>query len=125
MKPVLGTLIVLLSICLAPPGALAKHRHLEKWYQNKWCVEHQGQAEVVLPDGTRADCLTDTHAVEFDFGQKWAEAIGQALYYGLQTGKKPGVVLIMEDEKDLKFWLRLNSTIEHFRLPVKTWKLTD
>ena len=128
MKTV-GRTAVILLVCLfggfVPTGALAKHQHLEKWYQNKWCAEHRGQAEVVLPDGTRADCLTDTHAVEFDFGGKWAEAIGQALYYGLQTGKRPGVVLILENEKDSKHWLRLNSTVKHFRLPVDTWKVTD
>jgi len=67
-----------------------------KPYQEKWCTEHGGQVEVVLPDRTRCDCLTETHAIEFDFGKKWAEAIGQALYYAIQTGKKPGIVLILE-----------------------------
>jgi hypothetical protein len=38
------------------------------WYQQKWCEARKGQVEVVLPDGTRCDCLTDTHAIEFDFG---------------------------------------------------------
>ena len=28
-----------------------------------------------LPDGTRCDCVTDTHAIEFDFGVNWAEAL--------------------------------------------------
>jgi hypothetical protein len=42
--------------------------HPEKWYQQKWCEAHKGQTEVVLPDGTRCDCVTDTHAIEFDFG---------------------------------------------------------
>ena len=39
------------------------------------------------------------YAVEFDFAEKWAEAVGQALYYALKTGKKPAVVLIMEDPR--------------------------
>ena len=38
---------------------------------------------MVLPDGTRCDCLTDTHAIEFDFGSNWAEAIGQSAHYKL------------------------------------------
>ena len=75
---------------------------------------HKGQVEVVLPDGTRCDCLTDTHAIEFDFGSKWAEAIGQSAYYALQTGRKAGVVLVLETAKDRKYWMRLNTTIEHF-----------
>jgi hypothetical protein len=39
------------------------------------CREQGGQIEVVLPDKTRCDCVTNTHAIEFDFGSKWAEAI--------------------------------------------------
>ncbi len=82
---------------------------------------NQGQVEVVLPDGTRCDCVTDTHAIEFDFGNKWTEAVGQSLYYSLQPGKKAGIVLILETMKDRKYWIRLNTTIEHFNLPIDTW----
>lgn len=122
MKTLLKLMIV--AAFMLPASADAKHVHREKWYQNNWCREHKGETEIVLPDQTRCDCLTDSHAIEFDFGPKWAEAIGQALYYGLQTGKKPGVVLILEDEKDYKYWVRLNSTIERFGLPIQTWKMT-
>lgn len=97
--------------------------NLESFYQDQWCKEHNGQAEAVLPDKTRCDCLTATYAIEFDFGKKWAEAIGQSLYYSLQTGKKAGIVLILEDESDYKFWIRLNTTIEHFKLPIDTWMI--
>ena len=75
---------------------------------------------MVLPDRTRCDCLTDENAVEFDFGTKWAEAIGQALYYSIQTGKRAGVVLILEKPTDRKYWIRLNSVIQHFGLPIDT-----
>jgi hypothetical protein len=101
---------------------LAKREHPEKWYQEEWCEAHKGQVEVVLPDGTRCDCVTDTHAIEFDFGNNWAESIGQSAYYSLQTKKKPGVVLILETIKDRKYWIRLNSTIQHFNMPIDTWK---
>ena len=46
-----------------------KREHPEKWHQQKWCEAHEGQVEVVLPDGTRCDCVTDSHAIEFDFGK--------------------------------------------------------
>jgi hypothetical protein len=117
--------IVLLCIfvCLVPPVVLAKREHPEKWYQEKWCEAHKGQVEVALPDGTRCDCVTDTHAIEFDFGNNWAEAVGQSAYYSLQTKKKPGVVLILETIKDRKYWTRLNTTIEHFNLPIDTWSV--
>ncbi len=80
---------------------------------------------MVLPDRTRCDCVTDTHAIEFDFGNKWTEAVGQSLYYSLQPGKKAGVVLILESMKDRKYWIRLKTTIEHFNLPIDTWSIGD
>ncbi len=46
------------------------------------------------------DCLTETHAVEVDFARKWAEAIGQSLYYSHYTGKKPGILLVIGTERD-------------------------
>jgi len=47
--------------------------------------------------------------------------VGQSAYYALQTGKKAGIVLILESMKDRKYWIRLNTTIEHFNLPIDTW----
>jgi len=61
-------LLILSIIFIFPTPLLAKREHPEKWYQEKWCEAQKGRVEVVLPDGTRCDCLTDTHAIEFDFG---------------------------------------------------------
>ena len=116
------TMLILIACLCLPTTADAKRQHNEKWYQEQWCKD-RGQVEYVLPDKTRCDCLTATHAVEFDFGKKWAEAIGQSLYYALQTGKRAGVVLILEDQQDRVYWLRLNSTIQHFNLPIDTWAI--
>jgi hypothetical protein len=119
------TVISLIMIILFPAMVLAKREHPERWYQEQWCKAHAGQVEVVLPGGTRCDCLTDTHAIEFDFGNNWAEAVGQSSYYALQTGRKPGIVLILENMKDRKYWIRLNTTIEYFNLPIDTWSIGD
>ena len=116
-------LLIVLILVLLPAVASAKNLHPERWYQEKWCTEHGGQVEVILLDRTRCDCLTETHAIEFDFGRKWAEAIGQALYYGIQTGKKPGIVLILEKETDRKYFIRLNSVIMHYGLDVDVWEI--
>jgi len=62
---------------------------------------------------------------EFEFAKKWTEAVGQSLHYSLQTGKKAGIVLILESESDRKFWLRLNSSIAHFKLPIDTWVIGE
>ena len=78
---------------------------------------------MVLPVGTRCDCVTDTHAIEFDFGNNWAEAVGQSSYYSIQTKKRAEIALILESMKDRKYWIRLNICIEHFNLPIDTWNV--
>jgi len=46
-----------------------------------------------------------------------------ALYYSIQTGKHARVALILEKPTDRKYWIRLNSVIEHFKLPIDTWEI--
>jgi len=43
------------------------------------------------------------------------------LHYSSTTGTKAGIVLILENMKNRKYWIRLNATIEHFNLPIDTW----
>jgi len=31
----------------------------------------------------------------------------------------------METRKDRKYWIRLNTTIEHFDMPINTWSIGD
>lgn len=116
-------IIIILSIVLFPFTCFGEHQYLEKYYQTKWCSEQNGKMEVTLEGGGRVDCVTSTHVIEVEFAEKWAEAIGQSLYYSLSTNRKSGIVLIIESEKDMKFLLRLNSTIEHFKLPIDVWKI--
>lgn len=99
-------------------NAYAKRLQPEKYYQAKWCAKVSGQTEVVLEDKTRVDCMTWEYVYEFDFADKWAEAIGQALHYSVMTGKKPGIVLIVEDKKSHRYWYRLKKIIKHYNLPI-------
>ena len=110
-------LLLILAILLLASQAWAAHLKLEKEYQREWCERHGGILEYVLDDGARVDCLTETHAVEFDFMEKWAECIGQAGYYADKTGKIPACVLIIEDpEKAPVFIERLRRTAARFKV---------
>lgn len=112
-----------LLLCLTIPAqafAASPHAHPERWYQDAWCSS-RGQMEVVMPDGSRCDCLTETHAVEFDFGYKWGESIGQALNYGAQSGKRPGIVLILERPGDERYMERVLRVREAYGLPLDVW----
>ena len=89
----------------------------EKDYVNKYC---NGYKEFVLPDKTRIDCLTEEYAIEYDYAKKWAESIGQALYYAKKTGKKPAVALILQKSSDIKYVNRVKeaaSEITIFEIP--------
>ncbi len=113
-------IIANLLFCIAS-AVVAKQP--ERYYQEAWCEERGGETEVVLKDRTRVDCLTDEYAIEFDFARKWAEAVGQSLYYAVMTKKKPGIVLIMSGKKDRKYLKRLDAVIREYRLPVRIWKI--
>ena len=117
-------IIFLVFFLFASTGkCFAAHQYLEKEYQNVWCKAHNGATEYILNDKTRIDCLTKEHAIEFDFAQKWAESIGQALYYSLCTNKTAGVVLIMENpQKDVKYLTRLQEVAKKYN--IKVWTMT-
>lgn len=111
-----------LLFMVSPVFAQSKgHLHQEKDYQNAWCKANGGTLEVVLADRARVDCVTPTHAIEFDFAKKWGESIGQALYYGTVLNKKPGIVLIMEDGiKDKKYLNRVATVAQSHNITVWT-----
>jgi hypothetical protein len=125
MRRLIIVLLVLAALFGWATAVYAGHKrlHPEKYYQAKWCYEQGGQAEVVLRDRTRCDCLTATHAIEFDFANKWAEGIGQALHYARLTGKRAGLVLILERPKDRKYLEHVMGVVRWHGLALDVWGL--
>lgn len=115
----LATALVLFS-CQA---ARAGHGQPEKHYQGIWCAEAGGALETTPRKGLRVDCETATHAVEFDFASKWAEAVGQALAYAGATGKRAGIVLILERPGDVRYLDKLRFTIASSGLAIDVWTM--
>jgi hypothetical protein len=85
-------LTLLLGLTLAASLGAAR-LNPEAHYQEIAAKKYSGQTEVTMPDGTRCDIVTETHAIEVDFADKWAEAIGQCLNYSFQLNKKAGILL--------------------------------
>jgi hypothetical protein len=83
------------------------------------------EQEVTLANGSRADCLSDTHAIEVDFTEHWAEALGQALLYAAATDLKPGIFLVCRDSQRncLRHHLRPEEAISTWKLPVSVWPI--
>ena len=116
-------LIVCAVILLIPALAHAGRSHPKRWYQERWCAKYFGEDRVTVSDVY--DCLSPDHVIEFDYADRWYESIGEALHYAMQTGKRAGIVLIMEKEKDVKYWIKLNETIRHYHLPIDVWSTKE
>lgn len=81
--------------------------------------KYQGEVEVRLWDSTRVDLLTEEYAMEADWSYKWAEGIGQALYYAEVTGKKPAVLVLVKDlKKETKYIYRLQTVAAKYGIKV-------
>lgn len=115
------TIFLALALLLLSTGADAAHVHLEKDYQAVWCSQHNGQLEYRLDDLSRVDCLTDEYAIEFDFAPKWAESVGQALYYAVKSGRTAGVVLIIEKDADRKHLPKIRVLAEKYG--IRIWEM--
>ncbi len=102
-KQILFLMLIMIAIFA---GCSQTKKHKEKYYQTKLCTQLGGVMEQCLLDRTRVDCLTDEYAIEVDFSKKWAESIGQSLYYAEMTGKKPAVGIILKDSKKAKRHLK-------------------
>ena len=59
--------------------------------------KYEATCEVLMDDGTICDMITDEYAIEVDYTNKWAEAVGQSLHYAERTGKKPAIILLLRD----------------------------
>lgn len=114
-----GLLLILTILLMSTTCCMAKHLKPEKEYQREWCATYSGVTEYVLDDKTRVDCLTKNYAIEFDFAQKWAEAVGQAYYYAIKTHKKPAVVIIIEKPSDWKYYYRIKKVADFLKF--KLW----
>ena len=94
---------------------------LERDYQKVYQQYHGGEIEQAVERG-RVDWIGIIDgkkvAAEFDFATKWAEAIGQSLYYAQQTKLVPCVILIMKSEKDAAHLTKLMETIKYSNLGI-------
>lgn len=123
------TLLRTLPLLTFVTGCSSEIKHLqseepERHYVDTWCAERGGKIEVTLPDKTRVDCLTETHAIEGKVANKWKAAIGQAAHYAVKTKKIPGILLILKSQKSCQYLSRLKNVHSALRIndhPVTVW----
>ena len=112
--------LIVIILCILVSGNVFSVEN-EDYYNRAFCIEIGGKAEHVLPDRSRVDCLTSTHAFEADWAQglKVYESIGQALYYSAETGKQPGILLLIKKNNSEKYIRKVKRVIKTFNLPIK------
>lgn len=108
------TILFLFTACSFSKNTIKKN---EKYYQTLFCKEKNGMMEHKLKDKTRVDCLTKKYAIEVDWAKKWAEAVGQSLYYSESTNKKAAIALICS-EKDARFIRRVKKIANKFDIKI-------
>ena len=97
-----------------------EHKYKEADYVNAYC---KGVIEYKLPDKTRVDCLSEEYAIEFDWATKWAESVGQSLYYAKMTDKKPAVAIIMKKPTDERYIKRIEAVDKNITIfRIKAYK---
>ncbi len=81
----------------------------ETYWQDIIQKEIGGEKEYRLDDGTRVDLLFEDKACEIDWANKWAEGIGQSIYYGLKTERPPLVILLAKKDG----WEKYRDRVEY------------
>lgn len=97
----------------------------ERDYQSWLCSGRAQEAAAELR--TRVDCVMgNSIAVEVDWSHKWAEGIGQALFYASSLDMRPGLILICQegtsDASCLRHSLAARQTISSWTLPFILWE---
>ena len=84
----------------------------ETYWQDIIQKEIGGEKEYRLDDGTRVDLLFEDKACEIDWANKWAEGIGQSIYYGLKTERPPLVILLAKKDG----WEKYRDRVEYCKI---------
>lgn len=82
---------------------------------------YHAATEVRLPDGCRVDLLTEHEAIEVDWSRKWCEAVGQSLYYALQTDRCAGIILLLKDpDREDRYVDRCRTVCQNYGIALYT-----
>lgn len=102
---------------------LAETRRLpEINYAARFCMAEGGVLEKMLPDGGRADCSTDTHVIEADFGDESRKSVNQIeryMYHDLEK-RKGGILLILENDNK-RYIRRLCDVMAEKKVTADIW----
>ncbi len=115
-------LFILILILIPGISEAAKKRSIN-FYKNKWCIQHVGKPDVTYHNSMTIDCVTNDYVFIFDYSYRWRKAIGKALYFSIETGKRAGIVLIIERARERFYFRQLKNLIRYFSLPIDIFQV--
>lgn len=89
-------------------------------------LRRNGYADVETEkpvQGGRVDIAFAWHAVEIDWSFKWAEGVGQALFYGLRTDRKAVVLLLVKCDAGRQHVANARLVAKNNTPPLQVWVL--
>ena len=118
MYKIIGTVMILLLVSFNCSDVKSQSKLSEQDYAEYIQRLLGGELEVSVTSG-RVDLVTTTHAFEIERANKWKESIGQSIWYALNTNKKAGIILILEDKSDYKYLIQLTTALGYAGLTEK------
>ncbi len=93
----------------------------EQFYQERFCAGMD--IEIRLGRQRRADCISQTHAIEIDWHDEWPEGIGRALVFSAETGLPPGIMLVCRSDQAhcVKASALARQTLSHHHVKGTLW----
>lgn len=85
------------------------------------------QMEVRVGNFGRVDCISETHAIEVEWADKFKEGVGQALTYSTSTSLIPGLMLICrrDEASCLNHSLAAQETFSAFGIEATVWECSE
>ena len=119
IKTLLWCLVLCVFVLIILGRRQSLNRLPEPNHTKELAVITGGKAEVTTPVGTRCDLVSDTHTIEVEWASKAYEAIGQSLHYSLELAKEPGILFLVESDKDIEFAsVRANKVCRLYKIDV-------
>lgn len=114
--------VLILALISSPALAVDTTGWREAHYRDALCAGMQ--TEVRLGSFGRADCVSETHAIEVEWADKFKEGVGQALTYSTSTTLIPGLILICRrsEASCLGHSLAAQETFSAFGIEATVWE---
>ncbi|MBI4045778.1 MAG: hypothetical protein HY371_03080 [Devosia nanyangense] len=111
--------LFLAATALVSPALAFKEIEVQKRY----CAGLQINQH--LSDGSEVDCVKGDLAIEVDFTDHWAQAIGQSLHYARLTQTRPSIILVCNDTVSTatceRHLTRMIDTLNYWRIGMLVW----